>query len=78
MYNTEYVQYVQNNTYKYTYKYTYTKIHTIICIEYVKLQNQKVNTCIYVHAKLLTWARLSAAGHEEICRFDPQILLSSG
>ena len=45
----EYVQYVQNNT----YKYMYTKIGTIIRIEYIQLQNQKINTCIYVHAKLL-------------------------
>ena len=49
-YTTEYVQYVQNNTYKYTYKYmykyTYTKIRTIIRIEYVRLLNQKGNTCI--------------------------------
>ena len=35
-YNTEYVQYAQNNMYKYTYKYTYTKIRTIIRIEYIQ------------------------------------------
>ena len=49
------LQYVQNYTYKCTYKYTSTKIPTAIRIERVRLRNQKVITCMYVHAKLLMY-----------------------